>query len=133
VQAVNAGDYDVVITNIYGALTSSVATLTVLPAAPIITTQAVSRVASVGSSVSFTVAAKGSEPMTCQWQKEGSDLPGATGFTLTLQNVNSSFNGTYRAAVSNSAGFAFSTNVTLVATPVLMWGGRTILSCSLPR
>jgi len=71
VQPANAGDYDVVITNIYGALTSSVATLTVLPAAPIITTQAVSRVASVGSSVSFTVAAKGTEPMTCQWQKEG--------------------------------------------------------------
>ena len=122
VQVANAGDYDVVITNIYGALTSSFATLTVLPAAPIITTQAVSRVASVGSTVSFAVAAKGTEPMTCQWQRDGNDLPGATGFTLTFQNVNSSFNGTYRAAVSNAAGFAFSTNVTLVASPVLMWG-----------
>ena len=122
VQSANAGGYDVVITNYYGAVTSSVATLTVLPAAAIITTQAVSRVASVGQTVSFTVAAKGSEPMSCQWQFNGSDLPGATGFALTLQNVNSSRTGTYRAAVTNAAGFTFSTNVTLVVSPILIWG-----------
>ena len=122
VQSANAGDYDVVITNIYGAVTSAPATLTVLPAAPIITTQAVSQVASVGQTVSFRVAAKGSEPMTCQWQRNGSDLPGATGFTLSLNNVNSSANGSYRAAVSNAVGFALSTNVTLVVSPINIWG-----------
>ena len=122
VQNANAGDYDVVITNVYGGLTSSVATLTVVPAAPIITTQPVSRVASVGQTVALSVAAKGTEPMTCQWQLNGSDLPGATGFALTLPNVNGSVNGSYRAAVTNSAGFAFTTNVTLVVSPVLAWG-----------
>src|SRR5262249_47016572 len=75
-----------------------------------------------GQTVTFTVAAKGTQPMTCQWQRNGSDLPGATGFALTLPNVNSSVNGTYRAALTNSAGFAFSTNVTLVVSPVLAWG-----------
>jgi hypothetical protein len=122
VQSANAGDYDVVITNIYGGITSAVATLTVLPAAPIITTQAISRVASVGQNVSFIVAAKGSEPMTCQWQLNGADYPGANAFTLAFNHVNSSFNGTYRAAVSNAIGFAFSTNVTLVVSPVVIWG-----------
>ncbi|MFO1514390.1 MAG: immunoglobulin domain-containing protein, partial [Verrucomicrobiota bacterium] len=122
VQSANTGDYDVVVANIYGAITSSVATLTVLPVAPIITTQAVSRVASVGQTASFVVAAKGSEPMTCQWQFNGADLPGANSFTLNLNNVNSSVAGTYRAAVSNAVGFAFSTNVTLIVSPVVVWG-----------
>lgn len=121
VQSANAGDYDVVVTNVYSALTSSVATLTVLPVAPTITTQAVSRVASVGQTVSLVVAAKGTEPMICQWQFNRTDLANANGFTLTLANVNASFAGTYRAAVSNSAGFAFSTNVTLVVSPVVVW------------
>lgn len=122
IQAANGGNYDVVITNVYGTLTSTIATLTVLPAGPSITTQALSRVASVGQNVAFTVVAKGTEPMTCQWQREGTNLPGANTFTLVLSNVNSSFNGIYRAAVSNGIGFAFSTNATLVVSPVLIWG-----------
>ena len=122
VQSPHAGDYDVVLTNIYGALTSSVATLIVLPAAPTFTTQAVSRVVSVGQNVSFTVVAKGSEPMTCQWLFNGTNLPGANAFTLALTNVNASFAGTYRAALTNAAGFALSTNATLVVSPVVIWG-----------
>jgi alpha-tubulin suppressor-like RCC1 family protein len=122
VQAPNAGDYTVVVTNAYGAITSAVAALTVLPVAPIITTQSVSRVASVGQNVSFNVVAKGSEPMTCQWQFNGAELPGANAFTLALSNVNWSRTGTYRAAVSNAVTVAFTTNITLTVSPVLMWG-----------
>jgi len=122
VQSPSAGSYDVVITNIYGAVTSAAATLAVSPAAPTITTQAVSRVASVGQNVPFTVAARGSEPMSCQWLFNGTNLPGANAFTLTLTNVNSSFNGTYQAAITNAAGFAVSSNVTLSVVPVLAWG-----------
>jgi hypothetical protein len=122
VQSSNAGDYDVVITNVYGAITSSVATLAVLPAAPAIATQTGSRIASVGQDVSFTVAASGSEPMSCQWLFNGTNLLGANAFTLTLNSVNSSFNGTYCAAVSNAVGFVVSTNVTLAVTPVVAWG-----------
>jgi hypothetical protein len=122
VQSANAGNYDVVITNFYGAITSSVATLTVLPAAPTITTQAVSRVVSVGQAVSLTVTARGTEPMACQWQFNGADLPGANSFTLILDKVNASFTGTYRAAVSNAVGVAFTTNLTLTISPVVMWG-----------
>src|SRR5262249_30698834 len=136
IQSANAGDYDVVITNVYGAATSSVATLTVTPAAPTITTQAVSRVVSVGQNVSFTVVARGSEPITCQWQRNGIDLPGATNFTLLMTNVNSSFNDTYRATVSNAIGFAFSTNVTLTVSPVVIWGttnnGQLLATTTLP-
>jgi hypothetical protein len=122
VQSGNGGDYVVVVTNAYSALTSAVATLTVVPTAPVLTTQTASCAVSVGQNVSFSVAAKGSEPMTCQWQFNGANLPGAIGFTLVLTNVNASFSGTYRAAVSNVVGIGFSTNVTLVVSPVLIWG-----------
>lgn len=136
VQSASIGDYSVVVSNPYGVATSGVATLTVLPAAPLITTQAVSRVASVGQTVSFIVAAKGSEPMTCQWQFNGTNLPGANSFALALTNVNSSFAGTYRAAVSNAVGFVFSTNVTLGVSPVLVWGltndGQALASAAVP-
>ena len=122
VQSWNAGEYDAVVTNAYSALTSAVATLMVLPVAPTLVTQPVSRVASVGQDVSLAIVARGSEPMVCQWQKNGLDLPAANGFTLGLSNVNSSFTGTYRAAVSNVVGVSFTTNVTLVVSPVLLWG-----------
>jgi hypothetical protein len=126
VQSANAGNYDVVITNVYGAVTSTVATLTVLSAPPTISLQPTSRVASVGQNISLTVVAKGTEPMTCQWQFNGTDLQGATNFSLSLPNVNSSVAGSYRAAISNSIGYAFSTNVTLTVSPVITWGTYNI-------
>jgi alpha-tubulin suppressor-like RCC1 family protein len=122
VQTGNDGEYAVVVTNSYGAVTSAVATLTTFPAAPRIFLQPTSFVASVGQNVSFTAGASGTEPLLCQWQKFGIDLPGAAGFTLTLANVNSSFNGSYRAAVSNTVGSVFSTNATLIVSPVWVWG-----------
>ena len=108
-------------TNPYTVLTSAVATLTVLPAAPTLVTQPVSRVASVGQDASFTVVAKGSEPMVCQWQFNGTNLAGANASTLTLSNVNSRFTGTYRATVSNAVGVVASADATLVVSPVLLW------------
>ena len=126
VQSWTAGPYDVVVTNPYSVLTSAVATLTVMPAVPTLITQPVSRVVSVGQSASLTLVAKGSEPMACQWQMNGTNLAGANAFTLALSNVNSSYTGTYRAGVSNAAGVAFSTNVTLVVSPVLLWGANNM-------
>jgi hypothetical protein len=122
IQAANAGAYDVVMTNDYGTATSSVAMLTVVPSAPLLTTQAVAKVASVGQNVLFTAAAKGTEPMTFQWQHEGTNLPGANSPALLLSNVNFSFNGDYRVVVSNEVNSALSTNAALVVSPVLIWG-----------
>jgi len=122
VQSWTAGAYDAVVSNPYSVLTSAVATLTVLPTAPTITTQPVARVVSVGQNVSFAVVVKGSEPMSCQWQRNGTNWPGATSLTLTFSNVNASFSGTYRAALTNTAGFTLTTNAALVVSPVLLWG-----------
>ena len=85
VQSWNDGEYDVVVTNIYNSLTSAVAVLTVVPASPTLTTQAVSQVVSVGQTVSLRVVAKGTEPMSCQWQRDETNIPAATGFTLYVE------------------------------------------------
>jgi len=122
VQSANAGGYDVVITNLYAALTSSVATLTVTAIAPTILTQPVSRVFSVGQTASLSVVLLGSEPMTIQWQRNGVDVPGATNRMLAFASANSSMTGSYRAFFTNGLGFVISTNVTLTVSPVVIWG-----------
>src|SRR5262249_23116966 len=65
-QPAQAGNYDVVVSNGAGAVTSQVATLTVrVP--PSITQQPVSLVVTQGSSASFSVGAGGDAPLSYQW------------------------------------------------------------------
>jgi len=70
----SAGNYNVIITNAYGSVTSSVATLTITYP-PAITTQPASLVVSNGSPASFTVGVAGTGPFTYQWQLNGTNLP----------------------------------------------------------
>lgn len=71
-----------------------------------------------GQTAMFTVAATGSPPLAYQWQRNGVNLPGATGAALTLTNVNASSAGSYTVAVSNSVGVTVSTPASLmVRTP----------------
>lgn len=126
VQSSSAGDYDVVVGNPYSWVTSTVAVLAVLPAAPVLTLQPASRVASVGQDISLVAAARGSEPMWCQWRRNGTDLPGANSLTLLLSSVNSSFNGAYQVSISNSSGLVLSTNASLIVSPVVLWGKTNV-------
>jgi hypothetical protein len=66
-----------------------------------------------GATVAYTALASGSPALTYQWQHNGSDLPGATNTTLTLNNVVYAQAGNYAVAVSNPAGLTTSSNVTL--------------------
>jgi sugar lactone lactonase YvrE len=66
-----------VLTNAYGSVTSSVATLTVgVP--PIITNQPTNVTVWSGGTATFTVAAAGTGPLEYQWQFNGINLPGAS-------------------------------------------------------
>ncbi|HEY0706943.1 MAG TPA: PQQ-dependent sugar dehydrogenase [Polyangia bacterium] len=67
-----------------------------------------------GQSASFSVTASGTAPLAYQWQRNGTNISGATSATLTLGNVTSADNGAqFRAIVSNSAGSATSNSATL--------------------
>jgi Leucine-rich repeat (LRR) protein len=112
VQASSGGNYAVVITNVAGAVTSSVAALTVwVP--PAIATQPSSRTNVTGSDATFSVIATGTVPLSYQWQFGGNNIPGATGSTLTVNNVQLSNAGNYAVVVTNVAGSLASVVATL--------------------
>ncbi|MFA6422173.1 MAG: immunoglobulin domain-containing protein, partial [Candidatus Buchananbacteria bacterium] len=54
---------------------------------PIITQQPGNQIANVGQNVTFTSAATGTPTPTGQWFRNGIAIPGATGTSLTLNNV----------------------------------------------
>lgn len=118
-QAANAGDYTVVVSNAYGFATSQVAVLDVTPVAPLITLQPQNITAPAGTNVSFTVAASGTEPFNYQWLWFGTNLPGRTTATLMLSNIQSFNAGDYAVLVGNSVATNTSNPATLTVTPAL--------------
>jgi sugar lactone lactonase YvrE len=74
VQWSDGGNYQVVITNNYGSITSAVATMTVgLP--PAITGQPTNQIVLVGSNGQLSVVVTGDGPFTYQWRLNGTNLP----------------------------------------------------------
>ena len=72
---------------------------------PRISLQPVSQTAVVESnSVTFSVSATGSDPLTFQWSKDGTPLPGQTNLTLTILSATTSDNGFYTVLASNNSG-----------------------------
>jgi sugar lactone lactonase YvrE len=116
----DAGTYTVVVTNSAGNATSNGATLTVNAAvtAPSITTQPTSQTVNTGSSVSFSVSASGTAPLSYQWQKGGASISGATSATYSIASAAASDAGTYTVVVTNSAGNATSNGATLTVNTV---------------
>ncbi len=81
---------------------------------PFISAQPTSQTTSVGGSVTFTVGASGSAPLTYQWQRNGVNITGATSASYTLSNVALSSSGaTFRAVVTNNFGSVTSNSATL--------------------
>jgi alpha-tubulin suppressor-like RCC1 family protein len=109
-----AGSYSVVVTNVAGSVTSNTSTV-VTP--PLITTQPTSSSVTAGASATFSVVANGTAPLTYQWSKNGTAIPGATAATYAITSTSSSDAGTYRVVVTNSLGTANSSAVTLTVTP----------------
>lgn len=84
------------------------------PVPPSITTHPANQTVSPGQSVTFSVHATGTAPLTYQWQKNGANIAGATSSSNTLSSVASTDSGAvYRCHVSNSAGSMFSNGAVL--------------------
>jgi hypothetical protein len=107
----NSGSYDVVVTNSYGAVTSSVVSLTVTNL--MIVTQPVSVAAAYASTAAFNVVAVGVEPLFYQWYENGAAISGATNSTLTLPPWDANNAGNYDVVVFNSAGSITSATASL--------------------
>lgn len=72
---------------------------------PEIGEQPQARVAGLGGSVTFQVAASGLEPLEYQWFHEGAELPGEEAMMLVLDELGEDDAGEYRVRVSNLLGF----------------------------
>ena len=118
VQATNAGTYHVVVNNLAGSVTSSLAVLTLnnSPVAPSFVSQPASAIALAGSTVGFNASASGTVPIFYQWLKNGAVISAATNTTLTLTNVQNSDAASYSLRASNTVGVAVSSNATLAIT-----------------
>jgi plastocyanin len=86
---------------------------------PYITVHPVSQTASAGTDVTLMALATGTQPLTYQWQCNGTNLPGGTGAVLTLANVQSVNEGSYSLVASNAQGTACSAAalLTVIAPP----------------
>jgi len=134
VQVINAGTYDVTVTNLYGLATSSNATLTVfLP--PAITQQPQSQMVLSYNPATFTVAATGTGPLSYQWLKNGTNLfdggnvSGSATATLSLAVVSTADAGNYSVLVSNSyASTNSAVAVLTVPETVISLGATTAMS-----
>ena len=114
VSSAQAGSYTVVLTNAYGSVTSTPATLTVF-SPPVIVSPPHAQTVTVGGVAVFVVTATGNPPPSYQWLLNGTNnLPGANGSTLTLSNVQDAQAGLYSVVVSNIIGSITSVPVALM-------------------
>lgn len=98
----NGATFRVVVSNDSGSTTSTAATLTVSPAPtdPKIIAPPADQIVTAGQPVTFTVAATSSATLSYQWKKNGMDVVGATGASLTIP-----------AAITTDSGAAFTVMV----------------------
>ncbi len=99
----DAGNYDVVVENAFGAVTSQVAVVTVgYP--PSIVKQPIGMETLAGSTVSLSVEASGMGTLSYQWYLESATVPWGKGSTLVLTNVQLASAGRYSVVVGNPYG-----------------------------
>ncbi|HUD49423.1 MAG TPA: LamG-like jellyroll fold domain-containing protein [Candidatus Baltobacteraceae bacterium] len=112
----SGGDYDVVVSNPYGSVTSQVATVSILTN-PVITMDLPTGVTNYsGLNASFSVLAGGAQPLTYEWLKDGTSLSVTTA-ELNLTNLQTSDGGSYQLILNNSYGSVTSGVVNLTVLP----------------
>jgi hypothetical protein len=78
-----------------------------------------------GSEVSWCVAVEGSQPMMFRWQRDGENIPGATGNCLTISNASPANAGLYSLVLSNPFG-TNTVQAALSTVDLKMFAGLTI-------
>jgi len=124
VSTADTNNYDVVVTNNYGAITSSVAALTLNPT-PRILSQPMSLAVGIGQAAQFTVGATAIEPLSYQWEAgasgsgvytnltDGGNISGSTSQTLTISDPGEWNQADYLVVISDAAGEVISRAATL--------------------
>lgn len=125
VQPGDAGDYSLLITNVFGSTVSSNAALAVGCFTGVaITAQPQDKNLSAGSTLNLTVNATGTQPLGYQWLYNGAPLPGATNAAYVRPDIQNADSGYYAVVVSNCAGVVTSGRaaVSVPAPPLVLIG-----------
>lgn len=123
-------NYTVIVSNAYGSATN-IASINVVNSPPIILAQPQSLELPPNNNFTFSVNVIGSQPLTYQWQFNGTNIPGANGPSFTVTNAQLPDAGYYRVLVSNSyenpGGALISSNASLSfsITSVAVWGDNS--------
>ncbi len=119
VQTTDAStNYFVVVTNVYGAVTSSVVSLTVVTNVTFLAEypityenpmilyggQIINGTNYLGSTPTFSISAVGAVPITYQWQTNGVAMGSATNTSLTITNCQQTSPSSFSCIVSNQYG-----------------------------
>jgi hypothetical protein len=112
----DGAEFDVVVSNSMGSVTSAVATLSVTAATakPAITAQPANQTVNAGQQATFAVVATGTPAPSYQWRKNSKNIDGATSANYKTPGASFSDNGAkFDVVVSNSAGSITSSAATL--------------------
>ena len=104
VDADDHGSYSVLVTNVAGSVLSNSGLLKVNDVVPSITRQPEGATVNPGSRITFVVSAKGTKPLTFQWEKDGDMIEDERSNELTIQSVGEKDEGVYSVGISNVAG-----------------------------
>jgi hypothetical protein len=126
-QLADAGNYQLVATNILGSATSQVARLTVV-APPQISTQPGDQAVAVGATAGFWVTATGTPPLTYRWYYNTNTPMSGNGTNLLMFNVQTYQAGTYQVVISNAYGFVRSRIAALrvLVAPTILPGSLNV-------
>jgi hypothetical protein len=121
VQATDAGPYTLLVSNAVGTATSAPGTLTIT-GPPVITSPPANQNAAPGATVSFSVSATGTPPLSYLWffnggvLSDGGQFSGSATPTLLITNVQAANVGPYLVVITNVAGAATSSAAMLSVT-----------------
>ena len=119
------GNYDVVVSNSSGSVTSAVATLTVQLRPPTISYWGGDVDAAIGLSLTLWSTAYGSLPLSYQWVKDGQPV-GANSNVFYKASAELADAGNYRLIVTNFAGAVTSAVARVRILPLLLYGPSDI-------
>jgi hypothetical protein len=112
-QIPDSGNFKVVVTNNYGAVTSSVAVVTVTAAPAVVSQPTPTNIMLYsGNQVTYTVGAVGGQPLAYQWYNGASRINGATSSNYVFAASGGTNN--YTCVISNAFGMATSQVVTVI-------------------
>jgi uncharacterized repeat protein (TIGR03803 family) len=128
ISLTDAAVYSVLVSNLSGSVTSAGAALQVIVSPPHIVSGPYDQTVLVGATAILSVDAEGDEPLSYQWQKNGTNITdggsirGSTTDTLTITSATADNAGVYWLLVSNALDTVASDPALLTVLPVIQPG-----------